>query len=58
MSKMKAFLKEHKKAIIIGTAVVVTATVGVIAYKLHVNKTEALEAIADVAEELNPESVG
>ncbi len=59
MDKIKAFFTEHKKAIIIGTAVVVTVAAGAIAYKLYLNNTEALEAIADanVAEELT-EAIG
>ena len=54
MEKVKAFFTNHKKAIIIGTAVVVTAAVGAIAYKLHLDKTQAIESIAesDAAEQI------
>ena len=57
MEKIKNFIANHKKAIIIGTAVVVTA-VGAIAYKLHLNKTQAMEAIAEVGEEIGQEVIG
>jgi len=53
MEKIKQFFTEHKKAIIIGTAVVVTAAVGAIAYNLHLDKTQAIEAIADATEEID-----
>jgi len=51
MEKIKKFWEEHKKAIIIGT--IVTGVVGVgavIAYKLHLNKMDAIDAIGDGSE--------
>jgi len=52
MEKIKEFFTNHKKAIIISTVVVVAVAVGAIAYKLKLDKTQVLEAIADVGEEV------
>lgn len=57
MEKIKEFFANHKKAIIITVAVIGTAAVGAIAYKLHLDKTQALEGIADVCEGVDLETV-
>jgi len=53
MEKIKNFITEHKTAIVIGAVVIGTAAAGAIAYKLHLDKTEVLTAIADVTEEVD-----
>lgn len=53
MEKIKNFVTNHKKAIVIGAVIVGTVAVGAIAYKLHMDNVEVLEKIADVAEEID-----
>lgn len=50
MGKIKEFVENHKKAIIIGGVVVGTAIGAVIAYKLHLNKTKLIEDVAEAGE--------
>lgn len=51
MDKFKKFVSEHKKAIIGSAIVVGVVGIGaVIAYKLHLNKANAIDAIGDGSE--------
>ena len=57
MNKIKEFVGNHKKAIIIAGATVGVLGLGVVAYKLKFNGKQAIEAIAEVSEAVDPEVV-